>query len=292
MVLERVDPIAIDVVPRDRVLIGKDQRVPDRKDRAVPHVRHELFERFEISSRLGAFAFPPEVGILLELRRPDEAVGLALRDRDVLYRRKVGPGLSRFVAPLDVPNGCAALGGGAKALVSEDVPRVVEHDVEDHEQAQRVRLVDKGAQLFLRFLRRRRESWLRLEEVLDPVAMKAVAVGLSILQHGRQPDCARTEVLDVAQPFPDAVERSALVLTERFVVRHADRRLAVGSVESIEHQEVDPAIPPILRRWKRRAKRESVRPDNNRAGCGLCRLGEGGTNRIVFQRQHHLHTPG
>jgi hypothetical protein len=181
---QRIDAESIDVVARDRMLIRKDQGVSHRKHRAVGDVGDELLERLEVAAGLGPLASAPKKGVALQLGWPDEPVRFAIRGGDRLDDGKIGSCATGLVPPLDGLDRRAPWSGTAHARVSEDVAGVVEHDVEDHVQAQRVRRVDESPQLLVLLAGRGRKSRLGLEEILDAVAVEAPAIGLPVLEDG------------------------------------------------------------------------------------------------------------
>jgi hypothetical protein len=84
--------------------------------------------------------------------------------------------LTCCITPLDGADLRTARGGGTDSLVAEHITGVIEHDVEDYVQTLGVRLIYQRAQLFLLLARRRSESRLGLEKILNAVTMEGASV--------------------------------------------------------------------------------------------------------------------
>ena len=121
-----------------------------RKDRAVSARGDELLERREIAARLVALPLRRKNALRWSSDGQTSPSAGALRGRDFLDRREVRPGRPvssrhRWAGRSRLPSAVQRRAG-----VREDVSRVVEHDVQDHVEPERVRRVDQRAQLFFR----------------------------------------------------------------------------------------------------------------------------------------------
>src|SRR6266568_4801298 len=69
---------------------------------------------------------------------------------------------------------------------------------------------------------------------------------LAVLQHGREPECASSQSLQVVKLLPYPVECTALKVTILAIPGQVTRWCA-RVIEAIDHDKVYPSIPPILR---------------------------------------------
>src|SRR5262249_31758199 len=130
--LQRVDAKAVWIVARNGKLIGEDQSVAHRVKLAISHIGYELLKRLKVAACLPTLAFAAKETVVLQLRRPNQAVGFALRDWDVLDDRKVGPSLTVSVSPLDWQNLRTTCCRGTQPFIAEDITGMVQHNVEDN----------------------------------------------------------------------------------------------------------------------------------------------------------------
>src|SRR6266851_417048 len=89
-----------------------------------------------------------------------------------------------------------------------------------------------------------------MQEVVDAVAVIAEPVEGWVLEDRAEPDCADAEIFEVMQAGLHARERAALIAVEVRVVPRLVARRCVGPVEAVDHEEVDPKVPPVG--WRRR----------------------------------------
>ena len=133
---KRVDAEPVDVVPRDRILIGEDQRVADGKDRSLPGVGDELLERLEVAARLSALALAPEEALRCSSAGHTRPSGSRCSAGMSSMTGEVRPCVTGLVTPLDGPSLRVPGAELAQALVAEYVSRMVQHDVEDRRTGQ------------------------------------------------------------------------------------------------------------------------------------------------------------
>ena len=139
------------------------------------------------------------------------------RKRGPLFISMVSAGL---VAPLNrlgrsVKAGLRSLVVDAElvcriALVGKCVARVVQHNIEDNEQALLVGCIHEGAEFVVSGGRIVGEARLGADEVVDSVAVIRVWIEGEILQHRTEPDRSGSELLDVRKLLLHAGKFSAL----------------------------------------------------------------------------------
>ena len=162
------------------------------------------------------------------------------RDNRVRSRiwRRLGPlrvGIPLRVPPLDRVRRQGESGRGRTARIREHIARVIEDDVQDHVDPAGVRGVDQVAELLAtqvrigaRGSRAGSEARLDLGEVLDPIAVVSLEVR-AVLQHRRQPDRLRPQLLEVVKLRRHATQRAATVAARiRLIPRNAPAGGAAG----------------------------------------------------------------
>lgn len=181
---------------------------------------------------------------------------------------------------------------GAEPLICEDIRGVIEHDIEDDVEAVGVGRVDKRPQLLRRAGGVGREARLDREEILDTVAVIGARVRraierLAVLQHGREPERADAESLEIPQLLLDAREGTPPEGVARAIVRGVARRRG-RIIEAIDHQEVDPLVAPVRGRREGRRNRDLFRIDGHDARHGPARGIERRLYGILPDRRRHL----
>ena len=256
-VLQRVDPEAVRVELGHDVLVDPDQHVLQVEIR-----REDLLQRHEVAGRrvpVGNRPLAAEVRVLLDLLRPHERV--ARRICDLLDHRPAGLRHAVGVPPLDGERArresrLRAIRGRAQRVVRvrrvrEDVPCVVEHDVEDHVHAGVVERVHQRAQLGVGLGRVGREPRLGAQEIGDAVAVVGVLAVKAVAQHGAEPHRTDAQSLEIGNGRLHSGVLAALEGVHRSVERHHLRRRG-RVVESVHQQEIHQAVAPVLGRRVRR----------------------------------------
>src|SRR6185437_14933015 len=93
------------------------------------------------------------------------------------------------------------------------------------------------------------------QEILNAITVIRALIEHRVLENGAQPNRARAQIADIPKPRLEARKLPALVLE---AIRIVEGRVSGSSgdiVEPVHHQKVDPLIPPVCRRGKRRLRR-------------------------------------
>ena len=163
---------------------------------------------------------------------------------------------------------------------------MVQHDIHDDMHPACMGFIDETSELAIGIRLVGRETRVDGQEMLDAVTVIRSLLPLAILQDGAQPNRANPETLQIAEASPYALQRAALEPAEGLVPARRGRVIVV--VETVNEKEVDPAIPPILRRGERADDLDitAVYPDRT-AGrsprAGKCTLYLWAVNRICHQ---------
>jgi hypothetical protein len=126
---------------------------------------------------------------------------------------------------------------------------VIEHDVEDHVDVERVRGVHERVELRFRVRGIGGEARIDAQEIFDAVAVVDALVRgpvqhLAVEKHGRKPHGPDAERLQVGELRLHARDRSALKPAEgRVEGKLTGRRARI--VETIEHQEIHEDVAPV-----------------------------------------------
>ncbi len=125
---------------------------------------------------------------------------------------------------------------------------MVDDHVQDHIDPPGVCFVNQADQLSFGLIGAGAKAGIHLQEIHDAVSVMAT-LGLPVLEHRRQPDGAHPQLLEVGQLLTHSLKGSSLpfpCLAIPLLPRWRDR-----IVEAIYHQEIDPVIAPVHRRWER-----------------------------------------
>jgi hypothetical protein len=220
-------------------------------------VRGELLEREEVAvgDREIRRACEPGAAPSEEVLAP-QLLGVYGRVRVHWRLRRIGSRHAVLVTPVDRVLLFTPRCRRVDSVVREDVAGVVQHDVEDDVDATRMSLVHQRVQVPVG---RRRgvgsEARLDGQEVLDAVAVVRVVIPLAVLLHRREPKGADPELLEVVEARAHPVERASL---EAGVVGVPPATRGRGRVvEAVDHEEVDPHVPPVRGRGKGRGRNDS-----------------------------------
>jgi len=186
--LQGIDAVRVHIELGNDVLIRADQDIVDGLEAIFHDIGRGPLECVEVSEGVEpateGIALPGELGVLAEFVGEDgcieRRVGWRIGPERVAVPLLVAPANGQdAIAPVDLAEllRCASLCDH----IFKHISSVVENDVEDDIDPQRVRLVHQLAQLALGLVGARGETRLDGQEVLDTVAMIGGLVELGVL---------------------------------------------------------------------------------------------------------------
>jgi hypothetical protein len=105
-------------------------------------------------------------------------------------------------------------------------------------------VIDQLPQFGIGISRIRSEARINAQEILHPIAVVSVVVR-AILQNGREPERANTEILEIIQLGAYALKRSPLKAL-RWLIPLGSRSF-LRIIKAIYHNEVNPGVTPVYR---------------------------------------------
>jgi hypothetical protein len=153
--------------------------------------------------------------------------------------------------------------------VGKDVACMVQHDIHDHINAPCVRFVDKASEFAIRVRFVISKAGINAQEMLDSIAVVSALLRLAVLQHGTKPNRTNPESLKVAETLSDPFQSTALKSVDGLIPLLSRR--AIGVIEAVDHEEVDPTVSPIGRRGKGAGDLDVMAVNRDRVSRGAAR---------------------
>src|SRR6266699_484502 len=134
-------------------------------------------------------------------------------------------------------------------LVGKHIARVIEDDIEYDVDAKGMSGVDQRTQFLVRYFWTRGEAWLDVQKILNAVAVIGALKILAVFENRGEPDGSDSQFFEVRKLFSHPVECASLELSIDAIVGQLVRRSS-GIVKTVEHEEINPLISPVLGRRK------------------------------------------
>ena|SRR5438552_10960587 len=132
------------------------------------------------------------------------------------------------------------------SVIGENIPGVIQDDVEYDMEADGVSSVDQRTQFIVCLEGICCESRLSTKEIVDSVPVIAAVVKTQVLQNRTEPNGACSKILYVVELVLNSGEFSSLEIKIAGVIEGLVKWSTILIIEAIHHQKVDGFVPPIF----------------------------------------------